>query len=276
MLRSPASVTVFRATLTAALALACGGAFAQGGLEQAKNRNQLIVGISYIVPEYKAGMKFRTPEAIDTELAKDLAARAQLPLTLVRHTAKVAATEAAKAPRGPDIVLTMVNDRKAADRAATIIPTGYSASPMAIMRSDTDIKSWEQLKGRKVCVSEGGPHVGTLAAKYGAVEKVQKAPADSLLALRVGACDAAVHDSAMLEELVRLPEWKKFSARLTSPSGQGATLAFVVPADSGYAAFLKQVASEWAANRFAQQLTRKAARQIAFEVYLDQDVPDCH
>jgi hypothetical protein len=57
---------------------------------------------------------------------------------------------------------------------------------MATMRTDADIKVWEHLKGRKVCVSESGLHVGTLAARYGATEKVYKAPADSLLALRVG------------------------------------------------------------------------------------------
>lgn len=160
-------------------------------------------------------------------------------------------------------------------RSSIIVPVGYTARPMAVMRSDTDIKTWPQLKGRKVCISEGGLYTGTLAARYGALEVIKRAPADSLLAIRVGECDAAVHDSMMLEELIKLPEWKKFSARL--PAGAGMQLAFQVPTgDEKTANRLRQVVKEWSAAKLPEQLIKKAVRHIAFEVYLDQDVPDCH
>jgi polar amino acid transport system substrate-binding protein len=161
------------------------------------------------------------------------------------------------------------------DRSTVVVPTGYAAGPMAIMPTNTTIKTWEQLKGRPVCISEKSVYIGTIAARYGAIEKKFNAPADSLLALRTGQCDAAVHDSTMLNELIRLPEWKKFSARL--PAGQSIPLVFVVPAgDTSTVAYLKQVAGEWQSNGYLNQLVTKTARQIAFEVYLDQDVPDCH
>ena len=95
------------------------------------------------------------------------------------------------------------------------------------------------------------------------------------IAVRTGACDATVHDSAMLEELIKLPEWKKFSARL--PAGPRSTLAFVVPAgDKKSIAALRKVADEWAASGYPDALMKKAVQNIAFEVYLDQDVSDCH
>ena len=248
--------------LAALLAGMC--ASASAGLEQARKHGRLTAGIQYVVPEYKGGMKFRTPEAIDTALAQDLARRLRLPLATVRLNAHKS-----------DIVLKAVPENDAARRTATVIPVGYTAGPMAIMRTDTDIKSWQQLKGRTVCLAEGGRHVGTLAARYGAIEMVQKAPADSLLALRIGSCDAAVHDSALLEELLKLPEWKKFSARL--PVGPRSTLAFVVPAtDRKSAELLRQVAREWSSAGYPEQLLKKAVQNIAFEVYLDQNVPDCH
>lgn len=263
----------WRAMRAAALASICSFALADSGLERAKTHDKLIVGLNYVAPEYRAGMKFRSPESIDQELAKDLARRLHLPLAAVRLPP--ATQTALPALDNVDIILAAVPDKNLPYHSATVIPTGYFASPMAIMRSDTDIKAWGQLKGRKVCVSEGGLYVGSLAEKYGAIEKVQKAPADSLLALRVGDCDAAVHDSAMLEELIKLPEWKKFSARL--PSGPRTALAFVVPtADTKSAAFLKQVVNEWSAKGLPEQLTKKAVQRIAFEVYLDQTVPDCH
>ena len=259
-IRSPARHALLAATLVGA----CASVLANEGLERARARGELVAGIQYVVPDYRGGTKFRTPEAIDTALLEDVARRVQLPL----------ATERADAAK-TDIALVAVPQSNARQRAAGVIPTGYVAGPMAIMRSDTDIKAWAQLKGRKVCLSEGGRYAGTLADRYGALEQVYKAPADSLLALRTGACDAAVHDSTMLEHLVKLPEWKKFSARL--PVGPRTALAFVVPeGDRTSAAVLRRIAIAWASKGYLDQLVSKAVRQIAFEVYLNQDVPDCH
>lgn len=256
-----------RTLLAFALAGLFAGAHAASALDDAKQRGRLVVGLDYIVPEYKAGAKFRTPATIDDALAEDLAKRLHFPLAVARAKPGL--------PGEGNIVLTTLADPAVLPRTHVAIPVGYSAGQMAIMRSDTTIKSWEQLKGRTVCVSEGGHDAGTLAAKYGAIEQVYKAPADALIAVRTGLCDAAVHDSAMLEELIKLPEWKKFSARL--PAGPRNTLAFVVPAhDKKAIAALRKVADEWAASGFADAVTKKAVQAIAFEVYLDQDVPDCH
>lgn len=252
---------------------ACMNASANDVSAAIRQRGQLVAGVHYVAPAYTAGAKFRTPETVDAALAEDVAKRLQVALVTLRaeHGKQAQLLTAGKT----DIVLAAFPGVAPALPSAVIVPTGYSAGPMAIMRSDTDIKTWEQLKGRKVCLSEDGRHVGTIAARYGANEMVFKAPADSLLALRTGACDAAVHDSVLLEELIKLPEWKKFSARL--PVGQRTSLAFAVSAgDAATVKYLKQVTSEWQRSGYLQQLANKMTRSIAFEVYLDQDVPDCH
>lgn len=262
-----------RAFIAAGLAGVCANALAVDGLDRARQQGKLVAGIHYVVPEYKGGMKFRTPEALDNALLEDVARRLQLPLNTIR-------TEPGKpasllAPGKANVAITVVSDTRSQDTSVIVIPTGYTAGPMAIMRTDTSIKAWEQLKGRTVCVSEGGLYVGTLAMKYGAIEKVYKAPADALIAVRIGECDATVHDNAMLEELIKYPEWKKFSASL--PVGPRAAQAFVVPSsDKKTAAFLKQVATEWTTTGYIDKLMKTAVRNIAFEVYLDQAVPDCH
>ena len=261
---------VFAATV---LVVTCTSAFADGGLERARKRGKLIAGIHYAVPEYKGGMKFRTPEAPDAALLEDIARRLQLPLSTVR--VEPGRQTSLLTTGRVDLALAMVSDAKLTNNDMVNIPTGYSSGPMAIMRTDTDIKTWEQLKGRKVCVAKDGRHVGTLAQKYGANEMVYRAPADALLALRIGDCDAAVHDSALLEQLIRLPEWKKFSARL--PVGPVSSLVFAVPArDTHTVNVLTRMASDWSSTGYLKQTTEKMARNIAFEVYLDQHVPDCH
>jgi polar amino acid transport system substrate-binding protein len=189
------------------------------------------------------------------------------------------AEQASVSGKGPTssqrVVLASMPPGTAVPPAFIEVPTGYRATPMAIMRSDTDIKSWDQLSGRTICVSEGGRYAGVIAKRYGAFEKVYRAPADSLLALRTGRCDAAVHDDDMLNELLKLPEWKKFSATLKAD--QIAGLSFLVPAsDDATASAVKTMTKEWQAKGYLATLRRERVRDIAFEVYLDQVIPDCH
>lgn len=233
----------------------------------------LAVGVGSIVSPYVAGAKFRTPESIETLLATDLAARLQVPLTTLRATPANRLQLLANGKA--DVVLAAIADTDPFLRNAAVVPTGYAAAPLAIMRTDTDIRQPEQLKGRTVCLSEGGAYAGSMAARYGAIEKIVKAPADSLLALRSGVCDAAVHDDTMLNELLKLPEWKKFSARLKV--GPRAVLVLIAPAgDADTLAFLKKTTRTWAGNGYWTQIREKWASDVAFEVYLDQNVPDCH
>jgi polar amino acid transport system substrate-binding protein len=232
----------------------------------------IVVRVDFVVPEYKGGDKFRSPATIDTALAEDLAKRLQARLQTVsaQSSADAAPSEAAQSLR-----LTSLRDFSDVPEDMAVVPIDYRAVPMAIMRSDTTIRRWEQLQGRKACVAAGGNHVGTLSDRYGAVEQVHPSPTDALVALREGACDAMVHDSTMLEELIRYPEWKKFSARLRG--NQRSTLAFLVPAhDQSRVTTLRRVASDWDAKGYPEQLVKKTVREIAFEVYLEQDVPDCH
>src|SRR5690606_14975281 len=90
----------------------------------------------------------------------------------------------------------------------------YAVGPMAIMRTDTDIRGWKDLAGRTVCMDGGGRYLGEVAERFGAIELVYPTATDALLAVRVGQCDAAVQDDRFLEALLKFPEWKKFSASL--------------------------------------------------------------
>ncbi|MCC2596795.1 transporter substrate-binding domain-containing protein [Pusillimonas sp. MFBS29] len=233
----------------------------------------LQVGMSYVVPPFVGGSKVRTPEAIDTALAQALAGKLALALQAV--PAQAGGKEMLLGEDRPRAVLVPASDVQSTRQTSVTIPTGYELAPMAIMRTDTDIKSWKQLKDRTVCLSEGGRYVGTMAARYGAREMIYRAPADALLALRTGECDAAVHDETMLRSLLKLPEWKKFSANLTVKDKE--PLVFVAAADDQpVVSALKQLTREWKSRKELAALTKTRANDIAFEVYLDQVVADCH
>ncbi len=261
--------------LFAALLLSLGWASAAGAADQIPSAGPLVVGMHYVVPPFVGGSKVRTPEAIDTVLVEDLAARLDADLRAVPIPKPGSGGKPEWLSPKADLTLAAIGSRHDVPPSFATVPTGYTARPMAIMRTDTDIKSWDQLKGRTVCLSEGGLYVGAMAQRYGAIEKIFRAPADSLLALRTGGCDAAVHDDIMLKELLKLPEWKKFSASL--PPGPARPLVFIVPKDDAATiALLNKLVREWKARKHLADLTRNRVRDIAFEVYLDQVVADCH
>lgn len=233
----------------------------------------LTAGMRYVAAPYQAGAKFRTPEGLEHALAEDVAQG--LGVALTPRSVDDTKAMTLLSTREVRMIVTEIRESDPRLREKHIVPTPYSAGPMAIMRTDTTIKTWDQLKGRTVCLSEGSPYKGMTAKRYGAIEQIYPAPADSLLALRIGKCDAAVHDSTFLEQLLQLPEWKKFSARL--PVGERSVLAFVTHRnDTELAAQLTRINHQWKNTGHLAKLNEKRVKHVAFEVYLDQNVPDCH
>lgn len=258
--------------LTLLLASVAIAAPAHDAFAQARSRGQLVVGLQTVPPPYQAGAKLRTPDGLDAVIANQIAV--QLQLKLVTRQIGVDAAANALSPDGIDLQLAALADGAPAPKSSIAIPTGYSSGTMAIMRTDTTIRSWSDLKGKIVCVVHAGRHSG-VAASYGAIEQSYRAPADSLLAMRTGECDAAIQDSALLEELIKLPEWKKFSSRL--PAIRRTSLNIVMPAaEVANAQELKRLVADWRKRQVLGRARTQAVRNMAFEVYLDQNVPDCH
>ena len=243
----------------------------KAGAQQGE-KSELRVGVHYVPPPFVGGTKVRTPESVETLLVEKVAESLQRQPRFV----PLDAANVSMAPEAAHFAVVDLPEGEAPARnGSTAIATGQVTGPMAIMRTDTDIKTWQQLKDRTVCLSEDGRYVGRIAEQYGAIEQVYRAPADSLLALRIGECDAAVHDDTMLKSLLRFPEWKKFSASL--PPQEKYVQYFVVPDDKPeLATKLQKMVKTWKKGGYYGKLIDSMTQDIAFEVYLDQAVPDCH
>ena len=107
---------------------------------------------------------------------------------------------------------------------------GYAPTPFyrvggtALTPRNSGISQWGDLRGKVVCVSQGSSFARPLSTEYGAVIKGFKSSADSLLALKGGQCVAAVHDSTLLQPLVRKGgEWAGYYAPIHDE---------ILPADS--------------------------------------------
>jgi len=82
-----------------------------------------------------------------------------------------------------------------------------------VVRKDSGLKDWADLKGKPVCISQGSNYAQPLAEDYGAIVKGLPSQPESLLALQGGNCVAAVHVGATVGLLLvdRADEWKDYA-----------------------------------------------------------------
>lgn len=243
----------------------------------ARARGELVIGMPYVAPPPLAGAKIRTPDGLDVAVAEKLAQRLGLPFSLRQLAAGEAA--AALASGQVDVALADRADAEAALRAGAPLSwqgTGYAARPKAVIRSDTRMRVGADARGRSVCMAQAATAAQELARSWGAVVRTYRVPSDALVAVREGDCDVGLVDDALWEPLMRFPEWKKFSSTLAA-DGARAERVWLVPASSAAdKAWLAMEMRAWDRAGAWKALASKWARDVAFDVYLDQEVPDCH
>lgn len=258
-----------------ALLCAASGAAPADGLGAARQRGELVVGVPYLAPAPEAGAKIRTPEGLDHAMAEKLAQELGVPFRL----RQVAVADAARLLAAGDVDVVLADRAQPApglpSELATVA-TGYAARPKAIIRSDTRMRQGGDARGRSVCMAEAAVGAQALAHSWGAVVRIYRVPSDALVAVREGSCDIGLIDDVVWEPLMRFPEWKKFSATLAADGARHERVWLLPAADTAGQAWLAERMREWARAGAWKALPAKWARDVAFDVYLDQEVADCH
>jgi polar amino acid transport system substrate-binding protein len=234
----------------------------------------LRIGVPYVpVPTNTPEARLYTEEGFELDLAAEIGKRLGKKVELVEVADEMGAAtlDAGRI----DALFARIGNENPHLAAVQIVPAGYASGLSVAMRSDTNVRSWQDLAGRTVCVSQGNQRAQALAQSAGAKLVVQRVPALSLVGVRTGECDAAIHDALLLERLFADEQWKKFSATL--PAKEPTRLVVLLPRAQGglfdrVRGAVEEMAdtNEWTARRNNWVTT------VAFEVYLDQDAPDCH
>lgn len=240
---------------------------------EARVRGELIVGVPYLAPPLAAGAKVRTPERLDSAIAQRLGKDLGLPVTLEQVDARQA--QALLASGAVDLVLADQADAEGMlPSGIRRVPTGYATRPQAVIRDDTAMRRWPDAAGRTACMSEAAVAAQALARRWGATVRVYRVPSDALVAVRQGQCDLGLVDDTVRAPLMSYPEWKKFSATLPL---EGSAVEHVwLLRDKAEAGWLAGRMREWRGQEGWRKMTSQWARNVAFDVYLDQSVPDCH
>lgn len=232
----------------------------------------LRIGIAPTSLPISTGERDYTNGSPEVAYAQELARQLGVPALLVPLPADAQAS--ALQDGAVDVVVTRAPVGTPAP-AARVLHTGHSTGLGVSMRSDTAVREWSQLAGRVVCVTADNTHAQEQAQRVGGRVQVFDAPAQALVRVRTGDCDAALLDRAPLDALLAHKEWAKFAATLPRTDAQP-LVAWVNPQREDLAAPLLAAVNALGSTPQWAQRHQKWAANVAFEVYFDQTGPDCH
>lgn len=205
---------IFAASLAAAVNVT--PVQADATLDRIKERGTLVAGVILSGPPYGyIDPKTQQQEGLNLDLAREFAKRLGVKL----ETVAVTPPNRVQFLQQGKVDLLLANMQWTQERAEILsfVPTAFEVSGgAAVVRKDSGIKDWADLRGKTVCVSQGSNFTKPLIEEYGAIVKGFPGQPDSLLALKGGNCDAAVHVGATVKLMLkqRADEWKDYEVSI--------------------------------------------------------------
>lgn len=184
---------------------------------------------------------------VEPDLARDVAERLGVKLELVQvQTAN--RMEFLQQGRIDLMIATMsVNDQRR--RAVGVIePYYYAGGTAVLLKNDNPATTWADLKGQKICGTQGAYYNRNVAQKYGADIVAFPGSTEAQTALLTGSCVGFLQDSTLI------------SAMLSDPSGQWADYKMPLPVedlqmwavavasdelDGPWGNFMRDVVTDW-------------------------------
>ncbi|MFY9512498.1 MAG: transporter substrate-binding domain-containing protein [Rubrivivax sp.] len=236
-----------RAITVLLTSLALATAHADATLERIKQRGKLSIGIVASGGPF-GSIDPATQQFIgwNAELARDLAKRlgVEADLVQVQPSNRVQFLQQGK------VDLLIASMEYNADRGEILghAPTPfYRVGGTAAVLKSSGIKTWDDLRGKAVCASQGSSYVKPLQDQYGAQVRGFKSSAESLLALRGGQCVAAVHDATLIHPLLRTntAEWGDYAAPIAGEILPAPSVVWARKGEADTIAAVDKVVQEW-------------------------------
>ncbi len=177
------------------------GVSADATLDKIKDRGKIVVGVDGASPPFG----FLDPATnqtggFQTELSRNIANRLGVELEVVPVTAstRVQFLQSGKV----DLLIANIQWTQERSESLSYAPTPYNlVGGAALVRKESGISKWEDLKGKVACVSQGSNFAKPLE-EYGAIVKGLRGIPESLLALKGGTCVASVHISPAMHQVL--------------------------------------------------------------------------
>ncbi|MFO1422877.1 MAG: transporter substrate-binding domain-containing protein, partial [Candidatus Competibacteraceae bacterium] len=214
-------------------------------LDLIQKRGTLIVGVKSDYPPF--GMLDPNGRLIgfEPDLAANLARRlgVQLQLVAVSSTNRLQKLEEGAV----DVVIATLGDTSQRRQIATLIEPNYYASGVAVVAPpNAHLSSWADLRGRKVCATQGAYFNRSMAQRFLLDLQVFNGTRDTKMALRDGRCVAWLYDDTGIVGLLNDPEWANYEAPL--PSMMISPWAVAIAAsehESGFERAISDAIADW-------------------------------
>jgi polar amino acid transport system substrate-binding protein len=199
---------IARMLIGALLGLLVTGATARADvLDDIKKRGTLIVGVK---ADYKP-FGFREPSGgiigLEPDLAADVAKKLGVKLELVPV---VSANRMEFLNQGKiDLMIATMSDKADRRKVVQVIePLYYSDAVNILLKKDAPVKSWADLKGKKLCGTTGAFYNKDIAQQYGPEIASFDGSDKPLLALKNGDCIGYLYDQTFVVGKLTDDDWK--------------------------------------------------------------------
>ncbi len=178
-----------------------------------RKRGELVVGVKTdYAPFGFLDLQGRI-QGFEPDMARELARRLGVSLRLVPVTSS---NRLQRLEEGVvDVIIATMGDTGERRRIASLVEPSYYASGVTLMvRPETRLKEWQDVRGQKICAAQGAYFNRPMAQRY-LLELVMFANSrDAKLALRDGRCIGYMFDNTAIWSDLQLPEWAGYSTPL--------------------------------------------------------------
>jgi polar amino acid transport system substrate-binding protein len=225
-------------------------------LDDIKSRGKLIVGVK---ADYRP-FGFRDPSGaiigLEPDLAADVAKKLGVQLELVPV---VSANRMEFLNQGKiDLMIATMSDKPERRKVVQVIePLYYSDAVNVLLKSDAPIKSWEDLKGKKLCGTTGAFYNKDVAQKYGPEIVSFDGSEKPLLALKNGDCIGYLYDQTFIVGKLTEDEWKN-GYKMVLPGIMETPWAIAVKhGEARFQKFMEDISKEWMKSGRIIELEKK-------------------
>ncbi|RDK00992.1 transporter substrate-binding domain-containing protein [Paraburkholderia lacunae] len=262
MFNAPHRITLHLALRAFAVLAACaaGAAHADSTLDRIHQRHKIVIGVILSGPPFGSlDPATQKPVGFNVDLAEDVAKRlgVEVELTPVQPSNRVQFLQQGKV----DALIANMEVTKERAEIFSYPPTPFEEIGGALItRKDSGIKTWSDVRGKPVCVSQGSNYAKPLAEQYGAQVKAFRGQPESLLALRGNNCVAAVHVAPTLRLLVaRNPDWKDYTLPVPNDLIPSPSVIWVRKGETDTQNTLDKIVQDWHRSGWLIDVERKNA-----------------
>jgi len=242
---------------TMVVVLSFAPAMAANTLDKIKTRGEIVIGVKADYRPYGYLDESGKNVGMEIDMAQDLAKRLGVKLKLVN--VQTAQRNEFLIQGKIDLILATMSENPQRRAVLGVVDPGYYAGGTSVLtKKSNHFTKWEQLRGKKVCGTQGAYYNKRVAEIYGVEIVAFPGTAEALTDLANGNCVAFLQDSTLITGMLSDPKWKDYEMPMPTEDEKSWHLA--VPKDElngPYGEFIKDVVISWHKTGFMLDLEKK-------------------